>query len=118
MSVTLLNIKPILTFAPDRQLTAIEKICGRHNVIDKLVKLVSKACGSHKSYILAITNGGAPKEMDILRQKIPAALPDYAHSYDSEFDGTLNVYIGDGVLCICVQVLDRSDKSKMEVVLW
>ena len=102
----LLQIKPILTFAPDGQLTSGAKVRGRHQVIDKLVALTVQRCGEHKRYNLAVANGGAPEEMAIVREKLTAALPDYDHIWEGEIDGTLSVYIGDGVLGAAVQVLD------------
>ena len=102
----LLQIKPILTFAPDGQLTSVAKVRGRHQVIDKLVALTVQRCGEHKRYNLAVANGGAPEEMAIVREKLTAALPDYDHIWEGEIDGTLSVYIGDGVLGAAVQVLD------------
>ena len=102
----LLQIKPLLTFAEDGQLTSVAKVRGRHQVIDKLVELTVKACGSHKRYNLAVANGGAPEEMAIVKEKLTAALPDYDHIWEGEIDGTLSVYIGDGILGAAVQVLD------------
>ena len=102
----LLQIKPILTFAPAGQLTSVAKARGRHQVIDKLVALTVQRCGEHKRYNLAVANGGAPEEMAIVREKLTAALPDYDHIWEGEIDGTLSVYIGDGVLGAAVQVLD------------
>ena len=102
----LLQIKPILAFAPDGQLTSVAKVRGRHQVIDKLVALTVQRCGEHKRYNLAVANGGAPEEMAIVREKLTAALPDYDHIWEGEIDGTLSVYIGDGVLGAAVQVLD------------
>lgn len=102
----LLQIKPIITFAPDGQLQSVAKVRGRHQVIDKLVSMTVDHCGSHKRYNLAVANGGAAKEMELVRQKLTAALPDYDHIWDGEIDGTLSVYIGDGVLGAAVQVLD------------
>lgn len=103
---TLLQIKPIITFAADGQLQSIAKVRGRHQVIDKLVEMTVKRCGDHKRYNLAVANGGAPEEMETVRQKLTAALPNYDHIWDGEIDGTLSVYIGDGVLGAAVQVLD------------
>ncbi|MDO4316462.1 MAG: DegV family protein [Oscillospiraceae bacterium] len=103
---TLLQIKPIITFAADGQLQSIAKVRGRHQVIDKLVEMTVKRCGEHKRYNLAVANGGAPEEMETVRRKLTAALPDYDHIWDGEIDGTLSVYIGDGVLGAAVQVLD------------
>ena len=103
---TLLQIKPIITFAPDGQLQSVAKVRGRNQVIDKLVSMTADRCAGHKKYNLAVANGGAPAEMEIVRQKLTAALPDYDHIWDGEIDGTLSVYIGDGVLGAAVQVLD------------
>ena len=44
--------------------------------------------------------------MEAIRQKLMAALPDYDHIWEGEIDGTLSVYIGDGVLGAAVQVLE------------
>ena len=38
-------------------------------------------------------------------EKLTAALPDYGHIWSGELDGTLSVYIGDGVLGAAVQRL-------------
>ncbi len=103
---TLLQIKPLLTFAPDGQLTSAAKVRGRNQVIERLVKLVVEACGDHKRYNLGVANGGAAPEMEILRTKLMAALPDYDHIWEGEIDGTLSVYIGDGVLGTAIQILD------------
>lgn len=103
---TLLQIKPIITFAPDGQLQSIAKVRGRNQVIDKLVAMTVDRCGEHKKYNLAVANGGAAAEMETVRQKLTAALPHYDHIWDGEIDGTLSVYIGDGILGAAVQVLD------------
>ena len=102
----LLQIKPILTFADDGQLTSVAKVRGRHQVIDKLVALTVQRCGEHKRYNLAVANGGAPAEMALVKEKLTAALPNYDRIWEGEIDGTLSVYIGDGVLGAAVQVLD------------
>lgn len=103
---TLLQIKPIITFAPDGQLQSVAKVRGRNQVMDKLVAMAVKACGEHRRYNLAVANGGAPEEMETVRQRLMTALPDYDHIWEGEIDGTLSVYIGDGVLGAAVQVLD------------
>ena len=102
----LLQIKPLLTFAPAGQLQSVAKVRGRHQVIDKLVALTVQRCGEHKRYNLAVANGGAPEEMAQVKEKLTAALPNYDHIWEGEIDGTLSVYIGDGVLGAAVQVLN------------
>lgn len=103
---TLLQIKPLLSFAANGQLSSVAKVRGRNQVIDRLVALTVAACGEHKRYNLAVANGGAPEAMAIIREKLTAALPAYDHIWEGEIDGTLSVYIGDGVLGAAVQVLD------------
>lgn len=103
---TLLKIKPMLSFAPDGQLQSVSKVRGRNQVIDKLVELTVKACDGHERYNLAVANGGAAEEMAAVRKKLTAALPHYDHIWEGEIDGTLSVYIGDGVLGAAVQILD------------
>ena len=102
----LLQIKPIITFAPDGQLQSIAKVRGRHQVMDKLLELVHRQWNGGRKYNLAVANGGAPEAMAALRQRLTAALPDYDHIWEGEIDGTLSVYIGDGVLGAAVQLLE------------
>lgn len=106
MAGTMLQIKPIITFAPDGQLQSIAKVRGRRQVMDKLLEMTVKSCGNHKKYNLAVANGGAPEEMAVLKGRLKAALPNYDHIWEAEIDGTLSVYIGDGILGAGVQVLD------------
>ena len=111
---TLLQIKPILTFDPlDGRLISTAKARGRRQVTGKLVELAVNAYQSHKSrefknYNLAVANGGDPDGMEITREKLISALPDYHNIWDGEIDGVLSVYIGDGVLGAAVQILDES----------
>ena len=106
MAGTMLQIKPIITFAPDGQLQSVAKVRGRHQVMRKLVDMAVDRCGEHKRYNLAVAHGGAPEEMETMRQMLTEALPNSDHLWDGEIDGTLSVYIGDGVLGAAVQVLD------------
>ena len=103
---TMLQIKPVLTFADDGQLQSIAKVRGHQQVMRKLVELTVNRCGSHKRYNLAVANGGSPEEMETVRRLLTEALPHGEHLWDGEIDGTLSVYIGDGVLGAAVQVLD------------
>ncbi len=106
MAGTMLQIKPIITFASDGQLQSVAKVRGRQQVIRKLAEFAAKHGSGHRRYNLAVANGGAPQEMESVRQLLTEALPDYDHIWDGEIDGTLSVYIGDGVLGAAVQVLD------------
>ena len=63
MAGTMLQIKPIITFAPDGQLQSVAKVRGRHQVMRKLVDMAVDRCGEHNRYNLAVAHGGAPEEM-------------------------------------------------------
>ena len=106
MAGTMLQIKPILTFAEDGQLQSIAKVRGHQQVMKKLAELVQNRKGAHRRFNLAVANGGSPEEMEKLREQVASLLPGWEHFWDGEIDGTLSVYIGDGVLGAAVQVLD------------
>ena len=92
--------------AADVQLQSIAKVRGRNLVIRKLIELVTQSHNGAARYNLAVANGGAPAEMEILQGKLTTALPNYNHIWSGELDGTLSVYIGDGVLGAAVQRLE------------
>lgn len=103
----ILKIKPVITFSPDGQLQSVAKVRGKKHLIDKLVELTVQQCKDHKKYNLGLASGGCdPKDVALLRKKLTEALPDYEHLWEGQIDGTLSVYIGDGVLGAGVQVLD------------
>ncbi len=107
---TMLNIKPLVGFAADGQLSSVAKVRGRKAVQGKLLELLSARAaeqGQGRRYNLAVANGGAPEEMAQLRQTIAAALPEHLHFWQGEMDATLSVYIGSGVLGACIQFLDE-----------
>lgn len=104
---TMLNIKPVCSFAEDGQLTSVAKVRGRKAVQNKLIELTRARIGDSKRYNLAVANGGAPEEMAELRARMEAEFPHYVNFWEGQMDATLSVYIGDGVLGAGVQVLDN-----------
>ena len=103
---TLLQIKPIISFAPDGQLQSVAKVRGRKQVQGKLIELVKEQVGDHKAFNLLVANGGAEEEMKQLKADLMEAIPGCRHIWDSHIDGTLSVYIGKGVLGAAIQLLD------------
>ena len=106
MAGTLLNIKPLLTFAEDGQLVNCAKVRGRKAVQTKLVELVKAHLGEHRKFNLAIANGGAYEEMKELEEKVKAAFPGCGDILQSDMDATLSVYVGRGMLGAAIQLLD------------
>ena len=103
---SLLNIKPILTFAEDGQLESIAKVRGKKALMDKLIDIVAGYIGEHQHYSLIIANGGRPEEMEELRGRMAERFPLYENFWETEIDATLSTYIGDGVLGAGVLILD------------
>lgn len=102
---TLLQIKPVISFAEDGQLRSAAKVRGRRQVAEKLVELTKNACGEGHSYNLAVANGGLPEEMAQLRDKLTEALPEYTNIWSGEIGGTLSAHIGKGILGAAVQLI-------------
>lgn len=102
----MMNIKPILTFAEDGQLTSVAKVRGRNAVQGKFIELLQAQLAGHKRYNLAVAHGGAPEEMAALMKKMKAAFPDYEHFWSAQLDATLSCYIGSGMLGAAIQFLD------------
>lgn len=103
---TMLQIKPIVGFAPDGQLSSVAKVRGRKAVQGKFIELLKARAGGCHRYNLAVANGGAPVEMVELETKIKEVFPDYDHLWTGEMDATLSVYIGSGVLGAAIQILE------------
>ncbi|MEG2988498.1 MAG: DegV family protein [Oscillospiraceae bacterium] len=106
MAGTMLNIKPVISFAPDGQLQSVAKVRGTKQVQGKIIELMRAQIGDHKRYNLAVTNGGAFAAKEELKAKLAAEFPLYTHFWDSPLDATLSSYIGSGVIGASVQILD------------
>ena len=109
---SLLNIKPVITFARDGQLQSVAKVRGRRQAQEKILELLrqrEEECrwrGKPLRYNLGLANGGASEEMARLSRRMRQALPDFQHCWEGELGATLSVYIGDGVLGGGIQFLD------------
>lgn len=106
MAGTMLNIKPILTFAEDGQLKSAAKARGMKQVQDKYIEFLRRLKGTHKKFNLAVANGGAPELMADLRGRMEKEFPGFDHFWEGEIGATLSVYIGPGVLGACIMLLD------------
>lgn len=108
MAGSLLQIKPIITFAADGQLQSVAKVRGRRQLLDKFVELTAKCREGRagRRCNIAVANGGAPELMAELREKMCRAFPEHLHCWEGALDATLSVYIGDGVVGAGVQFID------------
>lgn len=103
---TLLNIKPILGFTQDGQLTSVAKVRGRKAINSKFIELLRGHLGEHKVFNLAVANGGDPKGMAELKTELESAFPGFGQMWEATMDATLATYVGKGMLGVGIQVLD------------
>lgn len=103
---TLLNIKPILGFAEDGQLTGVAKVRGRKAIPDKFIEILKDHLGGHKVFNLAVVNGGDPGGMAELKKKLVEAIPGCRQLWETAMDATLATYVGKGMLGAAVQILE------------
>lgn len=108
MAGSLLQIKPIITFAGDGQLQSVAKVRGKRQLLDKFIELTTKHRADRpvRRCNIAVANGGAPELMAQLRKKMLQAFPEHLHCWEGALDATLSVYIGDGVVGAGVQFID------------
>lgn len=102
---TLLNIKPIITFAPTGELINVAKVRGRKQAIAKMVEMIRAFYPGQGRYLLAIENGDCPEEMQEIRKMVQEALPDAVSIIEGEVDCTLGVYVGPHLLGVGMQIL-------------
>lgn len=109
---TLLQIKPILSFAPDGQLTSLAKVRGRKAAIQKMVQMAAARVPRGARFNLAVAHGDSPaelKEIRVLAQKI---MPDFEAFAEGEIDCTLGSYVGPQLLGVGVQLLETAENTK------
>lgn len=105
MAGTLLQIKPILSFAEDGQLTSVDKVRGRKLALEKMAKMIEKLYSGNGAYNIALANGDCIEEMNMLKNRILQTLPNPNFTFESEIDCTLASYVGPHLLGIGLQIL-------------
>lgn len=104
---SVLQIKPILAFAEDGELTSVAKVRGRKMVQQRLIELVQNLYQPGRRFNLMVANGGAPEEGKELEKKLAKAFPGYENYFKAHIGATLSIYTGSGVLGAAIQYLDE-----------
>ena len=105
---TLLQIKPIISFTPDGELTSVAKIRGRKAAMQKMVQLAMALVPRGVPFNLADAHGDSPSELKEIRELARKSLPDYQHLMEGEIDCTLGAYVGPHLLGVGVQMLTEA----------
>lgn len=105
---TMLNMKPIISFAPTGELINVAKIRGRKQSLSRITELVEEFAAEHpgKRYNLMFASGGAPEDLKMVRQEILKRLPNRVNCWEGEIDSTLGVYVGPKLIGAGIQILD------------
>ena len=102
---SLLNIKPVLTFAPSGELVNVSKARGRQLAIEKMASLLTEQACPGVSYNLAFAHGDCPAEMKLICEKVTARMPNAQRIFEGEIDCTLASYVGPHLLGCAIQLL-------------
>lgn len=102
---TLLQIKPIISFAPNGELVNEAKVRGRKPAIQKMVQMVQDYYPGHGRYNIAVAHGDSPAELKQIKAAMQAQFPDYVDCLEGEIDCTLGAYVGPRLLGAAIQML-------------
>lgn len=102
---SLLQIKPIITFASTGELINIAKGRGRKAALDKLMALFQQSMPDDRPFIAAVVDGGIPDEGDALRERLNPMLPVGTEVIRGQIDCTLGTYVGPHLLGAGFQVI-------------
>lgn len=109
---TLLNIKPIITFAPTGELVNVAKVRGRKLAMEKMVSMMHAYYPGTGYYALGVENGDCPGEMKDTRVLLEKLLPSATSVTEGEVDCTLGVYVGPHLLGVGLQLLPEEFMQK------
>lgn len=102
----MLQIKPILSIDDDGEIYTADKVRGRKQVINHLIKQVQGKMQEGRPYSLMVADGAAPEEREHLEEKLLQAFPDYQCLYRAKIGGGLGMHLGPGLLGAGIQFLD------------
>ncbi|MDO4270783.1 MAG: DegV family protein [Eubacteriales bacterium] len=102
---TLLQIKPIISFAPDGELVNVAKVRGRKAAMERMVQMAAALVPRGARFNLAVAHGDSPAEFKEIRAMAQQSLPDFENFSEGEIDCTLGAYVGPHLLGIGVQML-------------
>lgn len=98
MAGTMLQVKPLLSFAPTGELTNIAKVRGRKLAMAQMVKQLEIWCPQDTPFCLAIAHGDTLSEFKELRALVREKFPNCTEILEGEIDCTLAVHVGPHLL--------------------
>ena len=103
---SMLQIKPIISFAEDGQLVSVGKVRGRYRSIDEMAARIRKMVPQDgRPYTLATAHGGCPGDLAYLKSLLQEEIACAQHYHEGEIDGTLGVHPGPHLIGVGIQLL-------------
>ena len=103
---TMLQIKPIITFAEDGQLTSVGKTRVPLLSIDEMVARIKKLVPQDgRPYNMATAHGEAPGDLEYLKAQLAEEIACAEQYYEGTVDCTLGVHTGPHLIGVGIQLL-------------
>ncbi len=110
---TMLQIKPVISFAKDGQLVSIGKARGRAKSMEEVARrLRALIPGDGKPYDMFVANGGCPEDAEALKAMLAAEIAGCRRFYECEIDGTLAAHVGPHLIGLGIHCLEEYDGDK------
>ena len=105
---TLLQIKPIISFAENGELVSAAKVRGRKAAMQKMVQMTASLVPRGAVFNLAVAHGDSPEELREIRVLAQQNMPGFLNFMEGEIDCTFGSYVGPHLLGVGVQMLDEA----------
>ena len=102
---TMLQIKPIISFAEDGQLASVGKVRGRAKSMEELARRVRELVPADKPYNMAVANGGCPEDVQVLKGLLASEIAGSHRFYEGVIDCTLASHVGPHLIGAGIQIL-------------
>lgn len=102
-----LNLKPIISCNDDGIYYTVNKVRGRKQSISKTIDLALRYAQGHKRYNVAICNGDAAEEAEVIKKEILPKLTGMDLYVEGQVSPALGVHTGPGAIGIAIQILDE-----------
>lgn len=103
---TMMQIKPVISFAPSGELVSVAKVRGRKASMEKLTQLIAPYLRPNARYITMTAHGDCPEDGKVIKTMMQKQFPQYQQHYESIIDATLGTYVGPHLIGAGIIVLE------------
>ena len=103
---SMLQIKPVISFAETGELTSVAKVRGRKASIEKLVELLDQHMQPNLRYITMSAHGNCPEDGETIKKLLQERFSNPVDHYESIIDATLGSYVGPHLIGAGIIILE------------